>query len=98
MPEPRHWHLLLYDVSDDKVLRRVHRILKDWGRALQYSVFRVRCTARELERLRFELLQFLGDDDRRGVVRLCNGCAGRITTRGRDLAPLDLEQAPCRIV
>jgi len=98
MPEPRHWHLMMYDVSDSKVLRRVHRALKDWGKPLQYSVFRVRCTARELERLRFELVTLLGDDDRLCVVRLCDGCVGRITVRGRELAPLELEQAPFKIV
>ena len=98
MPEPRHWHLLMYDVSDDKTLRLVHRRLMDWGRPLQYSVFRVRCTARELERLRFEVVRLLAPADRLAIVRLCDGCARRISVRGAPLAPLDDEVPCCRIL
>jgi CRISPR-associated protein Cas2 len=64
MAEPRHWHLVMYDVCDDGRLRRVHKLLRGWGKAMQYSVFRVRCSARELERMRFELTQVLGEEDR----------------------------------
>ena len=97
MAEPRHWHLVLYDVSDDKALRRVHRTLKDWGKPLQLSVFQVRCSARELERLRFELIQVMSEDDRLAIVRLCDGCAGRISVRGKPLTHFDNEDRPFKI-
>lgn len=48
MPEPRPWHLVVYDVSE-------HKVLSAWGKPVQYSVFRVRGTGRELAHLRFEL-------------------------------------------
>lgn len=98
MAEPRHWHLLMYDVTDEKVLRRVHRTLKDWGKPLQFSIFRVRCTARELERLRFELTKLLGDEDRLCIVRLCDGCSSRVSVRGKDLSPLEVDDAPFMIL
>ena len=98
MPEPRHLHLLAYDVSDPKRLRRVHKTMTAWGKPVQYSVFRVRCTARELERLRFELTRLLEPDDRLMVIRLCAGCAGRVTVRGKDLEPFETETALFRIV
>jgi CRISPR-associated protein Cas2 len=98
MPEPRHLYLLAYDVTDPKRLRKAHKTLTAWGAPVQYSVFRVRCTTRELERLRFELVKILDADDRLLVVRLCAGCASRVAVRGKDLAPFDTEVPPCRIV
>ncbi len=32
-------YLLVYDIRDPKRLRRVHAVAKDFGEALQYSVF-----------------------------------------------------------
>ena len=97
MPEPRHWHLMLYDVFDDKRLRRVRKHLESWGTPVQYSVFRVRGTERELERLRFELSKILDDEDRLMIVRLCPGCAGRVTMRGDMPEVFDEDVPPFRI-
>jgi len=98
VPELRHWHLVVYDVSNDKALKKVHKTLTAWGKPVQYSVFRVRGTGRELSRLRFELLKLMEPDDRLMIVRLCAGCAGRVMVRGKDLAPLDMDVPPFRIV
>lgn len=97
MPEPRHWHLLMYDVSDPGALKRVHKLLSAWGRPVQYSVFRVRSTARELERLRYELSRLVEATDRVLVVRLCDDCASRIQVQGQPLAPFDLEVPDCHL-
>ncbi|WP_441289620.1 CRISPR-associated endonuclease Cas2 [Sorangium sp. KYC3313] len=98
MPEPRHWHLVGYDVSEPKALRKVHKVLSAWGKPVQYSVFRVRGTARELARLRFELTGLIAPTDRLMVIRLCTDCATRVTVQGHDLTPLDLEPPPFRMV
>ena len=98
MPEPRHWHLVVYDVSEPKALRKVHKVLSAWGKPVQYSVFRVRGTARELARLRFELTGLIAAEDRLMMIRLCSDCATRVTVQGKELAPLDLEPPPFRIV
>lgn len=98
MPEPRHLYLLAYDVSDPKRLRKVHKTLTAWGKPVQYSVFRVRSSCRELERLRFELAKLLEPDDRLLVVRLCEGCASRVTVRGKDLTPFETDVPACQIV
>jgi CRISPR-associated protein Cas2 len=94
MGEPRHWHIVMYDVSDSKILRRTHKLLRSWGRPLQYSVFRVRCTSRGLERLRCELEDLLEAHDRLLIARLCDGCAGRVIMRGRDVITFDDEPPP----
>lgn len=99
MAEPRHWHLVVYDVSEPKALRKVHKLLKAWGKPVQLSVFRVRGTGRELERLRYELSLLIAATDRLMVIRLCPGCAGRVTVQGQDLTPgLDPDPPPFRIV
>lgn len=98
MGEPRFWHLLLYDVSDDGRRARVHDRLRRWGHPLQFSIFYVRCTARELARLRYELSQVVDDADRLAVVRLCNQCAHNMTIQGDALAELPDELPPFRIV
>ncbi|WP_428261143.1 CRISPR-associated endonuclease Cas2 [Haliangium sp.] len=91
MPEPRHWYLFMYDVTEPKRLRAAHKILTQWGKPVQYSVFRTRCTARELERLRFELAEVLTQDDRLMVVRLCDNCAARVSLSGEPLASFELD-------
>ena len=91
-------YLVTYDIADQKRLSRLFRFLKKQGVPVQYSVFRVRCTGRELERLRFELTKVLDSDDRLMVIRLCAGCAGRVTVQGKDLAPFETEVPACKIV
>lgn len=45
-------HLLTYDIRDPQRLRRVHRVAKDFGEPLQYSVFVCDLTDAERARLR----------------------------------------------
>ena len=98
MPEPRHWYVFMYDVTEPKRLRAVHKTLTQWGRPVQYSVFRTRCTNRELERLRFELSQIMTDEDRLMVVRLCDNCASRVSISGEAIASFELDKPPFHIV
>jgi CRISPR-associated protein Cas2 len=98
MAEQRHWYLLIYDVRDDKRLRKVHKLCLAWGHPVQLSVFRVRGTERELARLEFELARVMEPEDRLLLVRLCPGCAGRVSVKGEQLEPFDLEIPNCRIL
>ncbi len=45
------WHLVCYDIAEPKRLRRVHRLLCDWGIPVNYSVFLVDAPPREIDRL-----------------------------------------------
>jgi len=54
----RRRYLLTYDVREPRRLRRVHRVAKDFGYALQYSVFLCDLDARG----RVQLLAALGDE------------------------------------
>ena len=98
MPEQRHWYLVIYDVRDDKRLRKAHKTCLAWGHPVQFSVFRVRGTDRELARLEFELARILEAEDRLLLVRLCPGCAGRAVAKGDQLEPFDLDIPTCKIL
>jgi CRISPR-associated protein Cas2 len=91
-------YLLLYDVTDDKRLRKVHKTLDAWGEPVQYSAFRVRGTASELARLRFELARLMENEDRLLVVRLCASCASRVIEAGDPLVGWETDLPACRIV
>jgi len=83
--EERHWHLVCYDIRDDKRWRRAYKILKGRGERVQYSIFRVQMTRTQLEELRWELKKVMAEEDDLMIVRLCPGCAQRvIDTRGEE--------------
>ena len=48
----RRSFLVCYDVCDPKRLRRVHKLMKAYGEAWQYSVFY--CTLKPIDRVRLE--------------------------------------------
>ena len=48
----RRCYLVCYDVRDPKRLRRVHKLMKAYGEAWQYSVFY--CTLKPIDRARLE--------------------------------------------
>jgi CRISPR-associated protein Cas2 len=70
------WWLVCYDVRDDKRLRRAAKHLEGYGERVQYSVFRCWLTAREAERLRWELTQLLEAEDDALMIPLCPRCQG----------------------
>lgn len=79
----RKWHLVSYDVRDDRRLRKVAQILGGCGDRLRYSVFRCRLNAIERERLLWELSSVLEPEDSLLVIPLCQQCAEAIRGRGR---------------
>lgn len=79
----RKWHLVAYDVRDDRRLRQVAQLLSGYGERVQYSVFRCRLNATELERLLWELTSVLEEEDSLLVIPLCQQCAEAVRGRGR---------------
>ncbi len=74
----RSWHLVCYDIRDEKRLRKVANLLEGYGERVQYSVFRCRMTQREEERLRWELTRITAEEDSWLIVPLCGVCVGRL--------------------
>ena len=48
----RRCYLVCYDIRDPKRLRRVHKLMKAYGEAWQYSVFY--CALKAIDRVRLE--------------------------------------------
>jgi CRISPR-associated protein Cas2 len=78
------WYLIAYDIREPKRWRKAYRILRGYGRPLQYSLFRCRLGTVELERLRWELERVLEEEDSLLFVGLCSGCVERIAARNRE--------------
>ena len=89
----RDHYIVSYDISDPTRLRRVHRTVRDFGDALQLSVFACQLTQRDLAVLEARLLDVI--DQRRDqvlVVKLGRAQDGdetppRCRTLGRKLTP-----------
>ncbi|MBA3699432.1 MAG: CRISPR-associated endonuclease Cas2 [Planctomycetes bacterium] len=75
-----HWHLLSYDVRDDTRRRRAARILEGHGERVQYSVFRVHGTPRQLMRVQWELARVLQKEDSLLVIPVPDAVARTIRT------------------
>ena len=48
-------YVITYDISDDKRLRKVHKLMRGYGEHLQYSVFRCELNRQELAQLKGRL-------------------------------------------
>jgi CRISPR-associated protein Cas2 len=92
------WHLVSYDVRDDKRRRKVHRHLAGWGDRVQYSVFRIHCTSRHLIRLRWELARHLDQADNLLIVPIPDSAARRIQTLHETTDWVDEQAAPWKIL
>jgi len=78
MGADKHWHLLSYDIRDPKRWAKVYKLLKGRGDHVQYSVFRLHLSGRQLEELRWKLGAVMAEEDDLLIIRLCPGCAKRV--------------------
>lgn len=83
MGEAKLWYLVAYDIRDAARWRKAYKLIRGFGTRLQYSVFRCRLTARQLEELRWQLERRLDAEDSLLLVGLCDGCVERIVTKNR---------------
>lgn len=81
--------LVSYDISDDKTRRRVHNLLKDYGKRVQYSVFECHLTAKQQAVLRTLLRDNIDCGDSLRWYPLCAWCSGKVFFQGVGLPPDD---------
>lgn len=79
MDSSRHWYLVSYDIRDPRRLQRVAKHLLGYGHRIQYSIFRCRLNARQLERLKWELAGMLAAEDDMMYIGLCDACVARVS-------------------
>ena len=95
----RSTFLVTYDICDDKRLRRVHKLMRDFGDHLQYSVFECQFTPADLARCRHELSELINHAVDQVLFVDLGPTEGRgdrvITALGQPYSPID---APCYVV
>ena len=92
-------YLVSYDISNDKRLRQVFKLMRGFGDHLQYSVFECQLTQTDLLRLRAELAAIIQRDEDQVLFVNLGPAEGRgdrvITALGRPYIRLD---AACIVV
>lgn len=83
----KHRWLITYDISDARQRDIIHTSLKDHGQQVQYSVFECELSKRQLQMLRSQLQEVMGDEDSIRWYPLCRWCVSRIDWIGRGDAP-----------
>jgi CRISPR-associated protein Cas2 len=77
------WYLVSYDIREPTRYRRAHKVIKGYGEAVQYSVFRCKLSRQQLAGLRWELARILDGVDSLLIVGLCGNCVQRIHAYNR---------------
>jgi CRISPR-associated protein Cas2 len=95
----RKSYLVCYDISNDKRLRKVFKIMRDYGDHLQFSVFECQLTTTDLVRLRAELGEVIHHSEDQVLFVDLGPAEGRgdrvITAVGKPYTAFD---SPCIVV
>ena len=66
--------LVIYDIRNEKRLRRIAKIMERYGERVQKSVFETYCEEATIERMRKEARAVLDKDDSLIILPLCAKC------------------------
>jgi CRISPR-associated protein Cas2 len=95
----RQSYLVCYDIADDKRLRKVFRIMRNYGDHLQFSVFECQLTQTDLARCRKDLGGTIHHDEDQVLFVHLGPADGRgervITALGLPYVAID---APCIVI
>lgn len=95
----RNSYIVCYDICDEKRLRTVFKIMRNWGDHLQYSVFECQLTPTDLVRCRAELSEVVHHDEDQVLFINLGPAEGRgdrvITALGKPYVQID---SPCIVV
>ena len=71
----KNFFLVCYDISDERRLRKIAGVMKDFGVRVLYSVFECYLTQSEFEAMRKEVESLMDPlDDKVRYYRLCEMC------------------------
>ncbi len=80
---PRAFYLITYDVPDDKRRLKIAKHLEALGDRVQYSVFEIWLTPKELKTLVSRLEKVLEEEeDSVRIYALCEACRGKVRIHG----------------
>ncbi|WP_297057468.1 CRISPR-associated endonuclease Cas2 [Thermosulfurimonas sp.] len=71
----RNYYLVCYDIAEEKRLKKIARIMEDFGVRVLYSVFECRLTNQEFEIMREAVEKVIDPlEDKVRYYRLCETC------------------------
>jgi len=83
MPSERGFYVISYDVTDDRRRGRMAKVLSNYGKRVQYSVFECLLTKDALRDLTDKLLGLYDKAaDSIRIYHLCEGCRKRVVIHG----------------
>lgn len=83
-------YLICYDIADDKRRERTAKVLLDYGRRVQESVFFATLDGELVEEMGSRLKRSVEpDEDSLLVIALCGSCQSRVEKVGRADLPQD---------
>ena len=74
--------MIAYDIEDDGARRRIHNVLKDYGKRVQYSVFECWLDEPNLNGLRRQIDAQLDSGDSVRWYPLCAWCRREVSWQG----------------
>jgi CRISPR-associated protein Cas2 len=77
--------LVSYDIENDRRRTKIHKVLKGYGTAVQYSVFECFVSEADYEGMRRRLLKLMDPkhpDDSIRYYHLCRGCVEKVDVDG----------------
>jgi CRISPR-associated protein Cas2 len=75
--------MVSYDITDDRIRRKVSNTLEDFGQRVQYSVFECRLEESQFVALRMELTDLLQKEDSIRWYPLCKWCRDKVSWQGK---------------
>jgi CRISPR-associated protein Cas2 len=83
-------YVLVYDVVNDRRRNKLHRTLKDYGTAVQRSVFEFDLNAAEVQKMMKRVEALISpDEDTVRLYRLCAACLTETRIFGEGVLSLD---------
>lgn len=77
--------LVTYDISDDKIRRKVSSYLEDRGERIQKSVFVIEVKSKKIDRLKEELKNIQNGDGVIHLFTICHSCYKKAMVLGRNI-------------
>jgi CRISPR-associated protein Cas2 len=78
--------VVCYDIVDDKKRNSVLKVLKDYGRRIQKSVFECDLDRKHLDRMVEQALKYIDNkEDSLVIYHLCEGCIPKTESYGREI-------------
>ncbi|WP_214083801.1 CRISPR-associated endonuclease Cas2 [Methanoculleus sp.] len=74
--------VVTYDISKDKIRKKVFRILESYGAWKQYSVFELELTDVQLVQMKVKIQGVIEEHDKVRFYELCQRCVGKVQELG----------------